>query len=124
MLVQPPRSPLIAITLLAITVIANVTSIVLWRTHYDDDLISAGARVVGHVAGLGFVGAMWRRAPRQAGVTGEASPDEVTRLPGPDVLRAARNLASRVIALEQRRVEDNPEDTTGLGRRRNGSTLA
>ncbi|MBM0275069.1 hypothetical protein [Micromonospora tarensis] len=38
----------------------------------------------------------------------------VTWLPEPETLRAARSLASRVIATEQHRAEDNSEDTGGM----------
>lgn len=36
--------------------------------------------------------------------------DVVTRLPGPEALRAARDLARRVVAQERRRAEDTAED--------------
>ncbi|OKI47325.1 hypothetical protein [Micromonospora sp. CB01531] len=48
-----------------------------------------------------------KAGPRTAA---EADPT-ITSLPEPELLRAARSLASKVIASEQRRFEDNVEDT-------------
>ena len=40
--------------------------------------------------------------------------DTVVRLPAAETLRAARSLASKVVASERRRAEDNSEDTRGM----------
>ncbi|MGC4770123.1 hypothetical protein ACLQ25_14285 [Micromonospora sp. DT44] len=102
--------------------LAELTSVVedLRRLAPRPAVAVASCRSGGHMYLGGQLETVNLRSPAVDGPTdpsgavfGKAR-EGVTWLPTPETLRAARNLASRVIATEQHRTEDNPEDTGGM----------